>query len=668
MNPNSAVILALLAADCFISIVSAEDTRPNFIIMQPDDLQFYEEWGPPAHFNGEPEHHYPANSDLPWMNYLRDNGLTMMQAYTASPKCGTSRYSTITGRYPARSSYGRNSAINNFDSTGEYIDVSPVTIPSTKLQDVAVDDGDDCSTGNLAALLKGEGYRTGVTGKWHLLNTNRRDDYQGIQQQVRDCGFDFVEALYKDNISSWATEDGFHHNHEYVTAKALQFIVDEAPSDGTRQPFFLYFNPTIPHGPSVFDALENYNCTDTPAGADSIDISEVNNIPKMTAEYGNSCTAYRQGVIARAGGSTENKDLGAIWTDDSIGALISTLDDVGELNNTYLLFQQDHGQEGKSSLFEPGVRIVQHVHFPNGNFYSHQFHGVVSTIDIGPTIADFAGISYNPGLFTHHYEMDGRSWMSAVQQGDSWPDNDNTCIASAMEKDRSVVCGCDKYIRIYNVSSTNAGTVRDGTDANYGIDFAEEMLFDLCAGTGTYQISPAGSPEMDNQFFARQERSQQLSEFMDCHVAATDPNNVPDYTGCSLPTLAPTPEPTSAPSFSTAPSNEPTPSCSDDSGPVIRRRNGASRSCEWAAQNNRCGALFEEYEWGWTCPIACYGKCCSDSEKFNDEFCLSNDDCCSGLCLAAGTCSFCLEVGRNCGSDTDCCSGFCLGGTCEIVS
>ena len=100
------------------------------------------------------------------MNFLRSNGLEMARAYTASPKCGTSRYSTLTGRYPSRSSYGREINIGQT--------VSNAVIKYVKLQDEPIVDGQDCSRGNLAALLGSDGYRTGMVGKWHLTNVNRR--------------------------------------------------------------------------------------------------------------------------------------------------------------------------------------------------------------------------------------------------------------------------------------------------------------------------------------------------------------------------------------------------------------------------------------------------------------------------------------------------------------
>lgn len=70
--------------------------QPNIIIMQPDDLSFYDDWSAPPNNPSQPRKSVDIPSDgLPNMERLRNNGLHMLQAYTVSPKCGTSRYSTM---------------------------------------------------------------------------------------------------------------------------------------------------------------------------------------------------------------------------------------------------------------------------------------------------------------------------------------------------------------------------------------------------------------------------------------------------------------------------------------------------------------------------------------------------------------------------------------------
>jgi len=223
--------------------------------------------------------------------------------------------------------------------------VAQVTIPLTKLT------GSDCSEENLAAVLKANGYRTGMVGKWHLGENTRFASYADQQEAVRACGFHFVEALYSENIgpapgggvdiaaarSSANTGMGpaargpmagmgpmagiqYSHNMELVTSEALRFIEAE-----DETPFFLYFNPTgrrlnlirdrklfkkkVPHpARDVAEALENYSCRAAPNG--SLDADPL--VKGMTLEHG-SCEAYRETIFERAGGSRDSHDLGAIW-------------------------------------------------------------------------------------------------------------------------------------------------------------------------------------------------------------------------------------------------------------------------------------------------------------------------------------------------------------------
>jgi len=68
---------------------SSPPTRPNIIVMQPDDFAFMDEWTPPPdNPDGSSEQDGFPPSGLPNLERLRTGGLQMMQAYTTSPVCG----------------------------------------------------------------------------------------------------------------------------------------------------------------------------------------------------------------------------------------------------------------------------------------------------------------------------------------------------------------------------------------------------------------------------------------------------------------------------------------------------------------------------------------------------------------------------------------------------
>lgn len=179
-----------------ILVASATSTSgvPNIIIMQPDDFPVYTGWGAP------PNDPFEVNSlatdppvTLTNIEKLFGEGVKMTQAYIASSACGTSRYATMTGKYPSRSSTGRERAVSDNDA------VVKVNIPGSKLLDVP-GYGDDCSSDNMAVHLKNYGgYRTGVVGKWHLGDTDASTfDYDILRSDIQGCGFDFAEGLYAE--------------------------------------------------------------------------------------------------------------------------------------------------------------------------------------------------------------------------------------------------------------------------------------------------------------------------------------------------------------------------------------------------------------------------------------------------------------------------------------
>ena len=170
-----------------LSLLSVTPARgsPNIIIIQPDDLIFYDDWGRPP--SDQRPNEMPGNGeDMPNIEDLRENGLQMLQAYTSSPVCGTSRYSTITGKMPSRAASIR----SRWDASDSYPPV--VTIPTTKLQDAG--GKNDCSEENLAAVFNSiDEYETAMIGKWHLSRIRDRDySYDYAVNQVKQCGFSHV--------------------------------------------------------------------------------------------------------------------------------------------------------------------------------------------------------------------------------------------------------------------------------------------------------------------------------------------------------------------------------------------------------------------------------------------------------------------------------------------
>ena len=213
----------------FVSTEDEKDTslkRPNIIIMQPDDLPFFDIWGPPPNNPTTPDQSINIPSyGLPNIESLRLNGLQMMQAYTTSPMCGTSRFSTLTSRYPSRALSNDDEVV--VDGSGDTL--KEVVIPKTKLQ------SEDCASDNIATQFRDNGYRTAMIGKWHLSRINKSTyTYDSAVDIVKECGFDIVEGLYIENLAASEGDfnnfsDGtFSHNMEWITSEAIKIIEEDS--------------------------------------------------------------------------------------------------------------------------------------------------------------------------------------------------------------------------------------------------------------------------------------------------------------------------------------------------------------------------------------------------------------------------------------------------------
>ena len=124
-------------------------------------------------------------------------------------------------------------------------------------------------------------------------------------------------------------------------------------------------NPTMPHAPSVEEALTTFSIRSTPAG--DLNTDPVSHMPSRESVRARAQQAM---LDADASGIKQKRlsldmALGATWIDDSIGAVYTQLEAAGTLDDTLILFHLDHGMGGKNANIEPGVRIAMFGRYPN---------------------------------------------------------------------------------------------------------------------------------------------------------------------------------------------------------------------------------------------------------------------------------------------------------------
>ncbi|MBN1846876.1 MAG: sulfatase-like hydrolase/transferase, partial [Sedimentisphaerales bacterium] len=215
--------LKATAAPNSLAAMDAPGRRPNIILIMSDDMG-YSDIGC-----------YGSEIETPNLDALAANGLRFTQFYNTARCCPT-RASLLTGLYPHQAGIGH-------------------MMEDRKLAGYRGDLNPNCLT--IAEVLKLAGYRTYMTGKWHV--TPCRRDQLSKHNWPCQRGFDrffgtihgagsFYDpnTLTRDNEFIVPDEDFYYT--DAISDNAVRFLQDHHNSDGDR-PFFLYVAYTAAHWP-----------------------------------------------------------------------------------------------------------------------------------------------------------------------------------------------------------------------------------------------------------------------------------------------------------------------------------------------------------------------------------------------------------------------------------
>jgi arylsulfatase A len=351
--------------------------RPNFVFFITDD-QFKDM----MNFLPEGE----GNNLTPATDKLAKNATIMMNMYVTSPVCTPSRFACLTGTYPSRSN-AEGFVWKNNQHGGQTIVEWNTFI--TK---------DDKHT--LPWMLKRAGYKTGIVGKNHVITTPKiqhpqweddptdpkvvellRKNAEVLKQACKQAGFDYAASLYDNNPSHNGIKALLAHNQDWITKGALDFI-DEYHT----QPFFLWMATTVPHGPT--DDARSWDSDPRITAEGLLDAP-------LDVQPSRASLAERVKIAGITGWQKEN----LLWMDDSLGALVQKLDELGELDNTIIIYFNDHGQRSKGTVYEGGVHSEAFFWKEGGFPVGHRSDAFVSNVDFAPTILDMAGVDYDPSYY-----------------------------------------------------------------------------------------------------------------------------------------------------------------------------------------------------------------------------------------------------------------------------
>lgn len=431
--------------------------RPNILFIVSDDTD--------PHYLGC----YGGGYLTPHLDRLAREGVRFHQAHVASPMCVPGRYGYLTGQLPHRS----RPFLERFGPEEPYCLPLDCNIP--------------VGQETLATVMRRAGYRTGCVGKYHNCGNPdsipggmtlealdpydprdrdlRRQNLDALRDHLHLQGWDYAEAVTCGNLDTI-------HNLEWTTEAGLRFLEEQR---GSQTPFLLHFATHVIHGPehstNILDLDPRVSCGGLLDQPPSAGMPPRSSIPDR---------------LRAAGVVPEHRSIGMLWLDDAVGALLAKLEDIGELENTIIIYTADHGVIGKWSCFDNGTRVPLIWRMPGAANRGHLSRPMVQNTDLLPTIAEVCGVPLPSGLL-----LDGRPYTAQLQGSQT---SLHDALLSEMGYQRAIRTERFKLILNYQspaiIAQMKAGApVAANSRGKFLMDRAEhehagaydvEQLYDLC--------------------------------------------------------------------------------------------------------------------------------------------------------------------------------------------
>ena len=441
MKHRARLVAVLVLA--FVTTPSAQprtqpDARPNIVLILADDLG-YSDLGC-----------YGGEIKTPNLDGLAQNGLRFTQFYN-SARCCPTRAALLTGLYPHQAGVG---AMTN-DAGEEFPGYRGALQPDTV---------------TLAEVLKAAGYRTAMSGKWHVgdrVSPVERgfDDFYGF---TRGYGVDSFDPRMMIRLPGGKPRRSYRPGEFYatdaITDHALDFLSD---ARGTKQPWFLYLAYQAPHFPvqSRADDAEAYAGT-YDGGWDELRAGRLARMINLGSAPKNTRLTARSAIprpdVAKRLGSMTADGNNPAWEaldterradlagrmkayagmvsgmDRNVGRLIADLRRHGELDNTLILFLSDNGACAEWEPFgfdlPPPATVAAGAGINMGTPNSPNIlrrgaqlaamGGADSRFSYGSA---WAGLSNTPWRLYKHYSYEGGissplivHWPAAVKARGAW--------------------------------------------------------------------------------------------------------------------------------------------------------------------------------------------------------------------------------------------------------
>ncbi len=350
--------------DYLDGVDKASSENPNVLIIMMDDLGYGD-----VSLNG-------SIYETPNIDSIGENGLNFENFYSSYSVCSPARFACMTGRYPYRG-YADNVIYPTVQTTGNF---AQTRVYNSFEMGNNVDGmlGDEIT---IAEVFQSAGYNTAAFGKWHLgdygeyLPTNQGFDYFYGSHHVNDMyAFYYVAEengeyeIVHDN-SEMRDENGNKDQSmltEWIHEEITSWITETVTN--SDEPFFAYYASPWPHAP-VF------------AGDDFDGSTGMGTYVDCINEF-----------------------------DTYLGELFRTMEDLGVLDDTIIVFTSDNGpalegsvsdlRGGKYLAYEGGQKVPFMIRWDNNNGLfeaGDERQQSATLVDLFPTLIEMCGITGNNG-------------------------------------------------------------------------------------------------------------------------------------------------------------------------------------------------------------------------------------------------------------------------------
>ena len=352
------VLLFFLCFGTFAQAAKTEKTK-NVVFILADDLG----WSDTTLYGTTRFY------ETPNLERLAKRGMTFDRAYAASPLCSPTRSAILTGLSPARTGL----TVPNCHLPQVVLNASIGTKAAANQRAIQPNSVTRLATDyrTLAETLKGEGYATGHFGKWHLGS----DPYSSLQQ-----GFD-VDLPHTAGpgpagsyVAPWKFKDfdadpdvPNQHIEDRMAKEAVAFLKAHQ-----KESFFLNYWMFSVHAPfdAKADLIEKHRRRVDP------------NDPQRSPTYAAMIESM----------------------DDAVGTILDTLDELGLMEQTIVIFTSDNGgnmynevdgttptsnaplKGGKATMYEGGTRVPCVIVWPDLTAPGSRSSELIQSEDFYPTL------------------------------------------------------------------------------------------------------------------------------------------------------------------------------------------------------------------------------------------------------------------------------------------